>query len=110
MEELVNRKVTAGSGGRRWRARLLTALAGAMVVLLAACSSSSSGSSNGGQTAGGPSIAGSSTSLSGSPITVMTVTSLNSQGPVYPMIQETAPVYAKWINAHAGINGHPLPV
>jgi ABC-type branched-subunit amino acid transport system substrate-binding protein len=81
-----------------------------MVVLLAACSSSSSGSSTGGQTAGGSSSTGAGTSASGSPIKVMTVTSLNSQGPVYPMIQETAQVYAKWINARGGINGHPLQV
>jgi ABC-type branched-subunit amino acid transport system substrate-binding protein len=40
----------------------------------------------------------------------MTITSLNSQGPVYPNIAITAKAYEKWINAHGGINGHPLQV
>lgn len=40
----------------------------------------------------------------------MTITSLNSQGPVYQNIAITAKAYEKWINAHGGIKGHPLQV
>jgi ABC-type branched-subunit amino acid transport system substrate-binding protein len=94
MEKRVSYRANAGPG--RLRPSILTALSGAAVVLLAACGASGSGS----QAAGG----------AGSPVKVMTITSLNSQGPVYPMIKETAQVYGEWINAHGGIKGHPLQV
>lgn len=48
--------------------------------------------------------------LSGDPVKVMTMTSLNSQGPVFPMIKTTAETYGKWINANGGIDGRPLEV
>lgn len=53
---------------------------------------------------------GSGATASGSSIKVMTITSLNSQSPVCPMIQQTAIVVGRWINAHGGINKHSLPV
>jgi ABC-type branched-subunit amino acid transport system substrate-binding protein len=46
----------------------------------------------------------------GDPIKVMTITSLDSQGPVYPNIAITAKAYEKWINAKGGIKGRPLEV
>jgi ABC-type branched-subunit amino acid transport system substrate-binding protein len=46
----------------------------------------------------------------GTPIKAMTITSLDSQGPVYPNIAITAKAYEKWINARGGIGGRPLSV
>jgi len=46
----------------------------------------------------------------GDPIKVMTVTTLNSAGPTYENIAITAKLYADYINAKGGINGHPLEV
>jgi ABC-type branched-subunit amino acid transport system substrate-binding protein len=47
---------------------------------------------------------------SGEPIKVMTVTTLNSAGPVYPNIANTAMAYQDYINARGGIAGRPLEV
>ena len=47
---------------------------------------------------------------SGDPIKVMTVTTLNAAGPVYPNIANTANAYATYINARGGIAGRPLEV
>jgi branched-chain amino acid transport system substrate-binding protein len=46
----------------------------------------------------------------GDPIKVMTVTTLNAAGPVYPNIANTADAYATYINARGGIAGRPLEV
>jgi ABC-type branched-subunit amino acid transport system substrate-binding protein len=46
----------------------------------------------------------------GEPIKVMTITSLESQGPVYPNISITAKAYEKYINSHGGVAGRPLAV
>lgn len=46
----------------------------------------------------------------GEPIKAMTITSLESQGPVYPNIANTAKVYESWINKNGGIAGRPLEV
>jgi hypothetical protein len=40
----------------------------------------------------------------------MTIADVNTQGPAYPNILETATLYEQWINAHGGIAGHPLQV
>ena len=48
--------------------------------------------------------------LTGAPIVTYTFADVNTQGPQYKNIAETARVYGSWINAHGGINGHPLRV
>ena len=48
--------------------------------------------------------------LTGSPIVTYTFADVNTQGPQYKNIAETARVYGSWVNAHGGINGHPLKV
>lgn len=48
--------------------------------------------------------------LTGDPIRVMTVTTLNAAGPTYENIANTATLYADYINARGGIAGHPLEV
>jgi ABC-type branched-subunit amino acid transport system substrate-binding protein len=48
--------------------------------------------------------------LAGTPITVMTIAPVQYNGPAFKNILEAARVYGDWINAHGGINGHPLKV
>ena len=47
---------------------------------------------------------------SGAPIKLMTVTTLNANGPTYENISITAKIAADFINANGGINGRPLEV
>ena len=60
--------------------------------------------------AAAPSSASHARRLAGSPIVTYTFADVNTQGPQYKNIVESARVYGKWINAHGGINGHPLTV
>jgi ABC-type branched-subunit amino acid transport system substrate-binding protein len=46
--------------------------------------------------------------VSGEPIVTMTYTDVNTEGPQYKNIEETARVYQEWINTHGGIGGRPL--
>lgn len=48
--------------------------------------------------------------LTGEPLKVMTVTTLNAAGPTYQNIANTAQAYAEYINARGGIAGRPLEV
>jgi len=48
--------------------------------------------------------------MSGEPLKVMTVTTLNANGPTYANIAITAELYADYINARGGIAGRPLEV
>jgi branched-chain amino acid transport system substrate-binding protein len=99
-----------GAPARR-RQRSLVVIAAGLVaaVALAACGSSSSSSATSSASSSGTTSSPASTPT-GTPIKTMTITSLNSQGPVYPNIAITAKAYEKWINAHGGIAGHPLQV
>jgi branched-chain amino acid transport system substrate-binding protein len=47
---------------------------------------------------------------SGDPIKIMTVTTLNANGPTYQNIANTAELYESYINARGGIAGRPLEV
>jgi hypothetical protein len=40
----------------------------------------------------------------------MTIADVNTQGPAYPNILETAKLFEQWTNSHGGIGGHPLQV
>ncbi len=44
----------------------------------------------------------------GEPIVTWTYTDVNTEGPQYKNIEETARVYEEWINSHGGIDGRPL--
>ena len=90
-------------GRRMGRFCLRLGVVALVMSVAAACGGSNSGSDGSADAPSGP-------KLSGEPVKVMTVTSLNSQGPVFPMIKTTAETYEKWINAHGGINGRPLQV
>src|SRR5689334_8349235 len=89
---------------RRWPVAVVVASVVAALAL-AACGGGGSSSSS--------SSSGTSTpakKLTGAPIKAMTVASVNTQGPPFPQILETAKVYEKWINDNGGIAGHPLQV
>ena len=48
--------------------------------------------------------------LTGEPIKLMTVTTLNAAGPTYQNIANTAKAYESYVNARGGIGGRPLEV
>ena len=119
---------------RRWSRVLVAVVAGcALLVGLAACGgndNSSTSTSSGTAASTAASTAAETTATappetgdaaqtannrpekkaSGTPIKTMTITSLDSQGPVYPNIAITAKAYEEWINNHGGIAGAPLQV
>jgi ABC-type branched-subunit amino acid transport system substrate-binding protein len=92
------------SGRRRWLFVLAAVLVAALV--LSACGSDNKKSSS---SSGGTSSSTTAASKpTGTPLVTYTFADVNTQGPQYKNIQETARVYASWINAHGGIAGHPL--
>jgi ABC-type branched-subunit amino acid transport system substrate-binding protein len=48
--------------------------------------------------------------LTGEPIKLMTVTTLNAAGPTYQNIANTAKAYESYVNARGGIGGRPIEV
>src|ERR1700761_3600548 len=92
---------------RRYLRVALACLAAVALVVLAACSSSGGGGSSGGWSGA---VASPASTLKGSPVNVMTIASVDYNGPTYKNILVTAQVAGDWINAHGGINGHPVNV
>jgi ABC-type branched-subunit amino acid transport system substrate-binding protein len=110
----------------------LTALAAFALVLsavvLAACgggsSSSESSSTSGASESTSPSTesnpaageeamggeAPKAEEATGEPIVTQTYADVNTEGPPFKNIEETARVYEEWVNAHGGIGGRPLEV
>jgi branched-chain amino acid transport system substrate-binding protein len=88
----------------------------AVTALAAAACGSSNGSAKPAATTAAGAAAASTTAgaaaakPTGTPIKVMTVTTLNAAGPTYKNIANTAEAYAKYINTRGGIAGHPLEV
>src|SRR3981081_3224649 len=101
--------MTASSRPFSGRRRLLwacPAIVATTVVMAAACSSNGHTASAQPQST----TAVGAAQPSGSPLNVMTIASVNYSGPTYANILNTATVAGDWINAHGGINGHPLHV
>ena len=92
-------------GAPRGRARWLTVMVA--VGLVAALALSACGSSNNSSTSSGSKTTAAA-KPTGTPITTYTFADVNTQGPQYKNIAETARIYADYINAHGGIAGHPL--
>lgn len=101
---------------RRWPRWSVFIAAVAVAVVVAGCGGSSKEStaeSEGkpaAETTQSSSAASSASAATGTPIKTMTIAPIHANGPVFPNIGVTAETYAKWINAHGGINGHPLEV
>ncbi|HWE11837.1 MAG TPA: ABC transporter substrate-binding protein [Solirubrobacteraceae bacterium] len=108
------RSIGAPKRRSRWHGAVVVVSLVAALVLAACGSSSNSSSSAGGGAAASTSSGSASTSqaaaqnATGSPIVTYTIADVNTQGPQYKNIEETARVSAAWINAHGGINGHPI--
>ncbi|CAA9470408.1 MAG: hypothetical protein AVDCRST_MAG13-433 [uncultured Solirubrobacteraceae bacterium] len=90
--------------GRRWGSALAAA-ALACVLALSACGEEDEPAAGGGGGGGGG-----GQELTGEPIKAMTVASINTEGPPFPMIHETSKIYAQWVNDNGGIKGRPLEV
>jgi len=90
------------------RSRRVTALAGAAVVvslMTAACSSSSSGD----QVKSGRTVAATSAAPTGSTLTFGTISA--DSGPVIlSSISDGTEAWAKYVNTHGGLNGHPVKI
>ncbi len=104
----------------RLRWLLVASLAAAICAMsLAACGGGGSSSTEATATtseeaAGGEEATSESTgggeekAAGGEPIVTWTYTDVNTEGPQYKNIEETARVYQEWINTHGGIGGRPL--
>jgi ABC-type branched-subunit amino acid transport system substrate-binding protein len=95
-------------GRSKWPMLAIFALL-ACALVFAACggsddSSSSSGATTAEETGGG----GGEEKVTGEPIVTWTYTDVNTEGPQYKNIEETARVYQEWVNSHGGIAGRPL--
>ena len=90
----------------RWL--LVLAAAGLVAALVLSACGSSNKSSTTAATSGGATTAAAAAKPTGTPIVTYTFADVNTQGPQYKNIEETARVYSSWINAHGGIAGHPL--
>ncbi len=92
--------------------RIACSLAGIVVAFLVLAGSAAAASSSAAAPTSTSAAARSSSSAraTGTPIKTMTIASVNYNGPTFDVILQTAQVYAKWINAHGGIDGHPLDV
>ncbi len=86
----------------------MLALLSVFALTAAACGSSSDDEATGDD--GDSSTAEAAEELTGEPLKVMTVTTLNAAGPTYENIANTAMAYADYINARGGIAGRPLEV
>jgi len=93
--------------------RRSVALVAVLGFAASACGSSSSTATTDASATTGASATtagGGSAAASGDPIKVMTVTTLNANGPTYENISITAKLAADFINSKGGINGRPLEV
>jgi ABC-type branched-subunit amino acid transport system substrate-binding protein len=99
------RRVTAPRW-RRWSHLVMLALA-VCALALAAC-----GDDDEEESAGGSGNQGAETQAAneptGEPIITYTITDVNTEGPQYKNIQETARIYQEWVNDNGGIGGRPL--
>jgi ABC-type branched-subunit amino acid transport system substrate-binding protein len=89
----------------------------AVAVVAAGCGSSSGSSSSSAGGSGGSATSGSSTASSGgsaankSPIVIgATTAGVQDDSLTFPQLADATVVYAKYIDAHGGIDGHPLKV
>ena len=98
------------AGRSKWPLLAIFALL-ACALVFAACGGgddSSSSSEEAEATTEEAPKAGGGEEANGEPIVTWTYTDVNTEGPQYKNIEETARVYQEWINSHGGIAGRPL--
>jgi ABC-type branched-subunit amino acid transport system substrate-binding protein len=91
----------------KWPALLLLALVTCALVF-AACGDDDDDDGGSSGDSGGETSEQAADAPTGEPLVTYTITDVNTQGPQYKNIQETARVYQEWVNANGGINGRPL--
>jgi ABC-type branched-subunit amino acid transport system substrate-binding protein len=99
--------------GSKWPLLALFALLGGAVVLAACGGGGSTEETSAGGNEGTVEEASSEggaaeETAKGEPIVTWTYTDVNTEGPQYKNIEETARVYQEWVNSHGGIAGRPL--
>lgn len=87
---------------RRWGAAMAVVLG----LVVSACGGSSDSSSSGDS----PTTTSGASAPTGEPIKLMTVTTLNANGPTYENISITAELAAQYLNNNGGIQGRPVEV
>jgi ABC-type branched-subunit amino acid transport system substrate-binding protein len=97
-------------GGRwsKWPALLLLVLVTCALVFAACGDDDDDGGSSGDSGGDSGSEQAAADAPKGEPILTYTFADVNTQGPQYKNIQETARVFMEWTNAHGGIKGRPL--
>lgn len=75
-------------------------------LLVSACGGSGDGTSS----SGSPTTTAGASAPSGDPIKLMTVTTLNANGPTYENIAISAELAAQYLNSNGGIQGRPVEV
>jgi len=99
---MLGRNTTDPRHGARRRVGVLAAVVVAASLAVVGCGGGGDESASGGS--------GGGKQLSGEPIKAMTVASINTEGPPFPMIHETSKVFEQWVNDNGGIKGRPLEV
>lgn len=98
-----------GATSSKWALVLALLALGICAFALTACGGSDDSSSSESTTADtGGEEAGGGEEAKGEPIVTWTYTDVNTEGPQYKNIEETARVSQEWINSHGGIGGRPL--
>ncbi|MBK5219376.1 MAG: ABC transporter substrate-binding protein [Thermoleophilia bacterium] len=96
-----------GATSSKWALMLALLALGICAFALTACGGSDDTTSDG-TTAETTESGGGGEEAKGEPIVTWTYTDVNTEGPQYKNIEETARVYEEWINSHGGIEGRPL--
>ena len=94
-----------GAASSKWALVMALLALGVCAFTLAACGGDDDTS---GDTTAESTEAGGGEEAKGEPIVTWTYTDVNTEGPQYKNIEETARVYEEWINANGGIGGRPL--
>lgn len=89
----------------KWPLLVMFALVGCVLVF-AACGGGDDDTTSAGATS--EETSGGGEQATGEPIVTWTYTDVNTEGPQYKNIEETARVYEEWINNNGGIGGRPL--
>ena len=98
-----------GAPQRRLRWLLVLAAAGLVAALVLSACGSSNKSSTTAATSGGATTAAAAAKPTGTPITTYTFADVNTQGPQYKNIEETARVYSRHGSTRTAASpGHPL--
>jgi ABC-type branched-subunit amino acid transport system substrate-binding protein len=98
-----------GATSSKWALMLALLALGICAFALTACGGSDDDSASSESTAADTGESGGGgEEAKGEPIVTWTYTDVNTEGPQYKNIEETARVSEEWINSHGGIGGRPL--